>query len=296
MTETVTLYEVGPRDGLQNESQPIPTAQKIELVNRLNQTGLDRVEVSSFVSPKWVPQLADAADVFAGIERRDGIVYAALTPNIKGLERALESGANEVAIFASASEAFSQKNINCSIAESLARFEPMMEIAAAAGVPVRGYISCVTDCPYSGPVEPSAVGRLTEQLLSLGCYGVSLGDTLGSATPETTSACIQAALHVAPARLLAGHFHDTNGQALNNIDVCLDAGLRLFDASVGGLGGCPYAPGAKGNVATESVVRHLHARGFHTGIDEALLQSTAEFAKSVIAKRRADDAGKQLGA
>lgn len=286
MTETVTLYEVGPRDGLQNESQPIPTAQKIELVNRLNRTGLDRIEVSSFVSPKWVPQLADAADVFAGIERQDGIVYAALTPNVKGLERALAAGANEVAIFASASEAFSQKNINCSIADSLARFAPMMEMAEAAGVPVRGYISCVTDCPYSGVVAPNAVGQLTEQLLTLGCYGVSLGDTLGSATPQTTAAFVQAALSVAPAEVLAGHFHDTNGQALNNIDVCIDAGIRLFDASVGGLGGCPYAPGAKGNVATEAVVQHLHARGLETGIDEALLQSTAEFAKALIAERR----------
>ncbi len=281
MNDVVTVYEVGPRDGLQNESALIATQEKIDLVNRLVDAGLTRVEVSSFVSPKWVPQLADAADVFAGIQRKPGVVYAALAPNVKGLERAIGSDVNEVAIFGAASEEFSQKNINCSIAESIERFKPMMEMAKDADVPMRGYISCITDCPYSGPVKPSQVAILTEALLDLGCYSVSLGDTLGKATPKSTKSAVEAALSVAQASQLAGHFHDTSGQAIANIAVCLDAGIRVFDAAVGGLGGCPYAPGAKGNVATETVVAFLESQGLHTGVDASLLDDIAQYAQSL---------------
>lgn len=282
MTDFVSVYEVGPRDGLQNESIHIPTQDKIALVDRLSDTGLVRIEVSSFVSPKWVPQLADAADVFSGIKRQPDVVYAALTPNLKGMQYALDAKVDEVAIFAAASESFSQKNINCSIAESIKRFAPIMELAKASNIPVRGYISCITDCPYSGQVAPSQVGALTKQLLTLGCYSVSLGDTLGKATPTTTAAAIEAALDVAPAEKLAGHFHDTNGQAIANIGVCLEAGLRIFDSAVGGLGGCPYAPGAKGNVATEAVVSFLEAQGLSTGIDQDKLQRIGQFAQTLV--------------
>lgn len=282
MTEFVTVYEVGPRDGLQNEAAPIPTTDKIELVNRLSAAGVMRIEVSSFVSPKWVPQLADAAEVFSAIEREPGVVYAALTPNLKGLHNALQSNVDEVAIFAAASEMFSQKNINCSIAESLDRFKPIMQSAKEAGLPVRGYISCMTHCPYSGAVEARQVGALTDSLLKLGCYSVSLGDTLGKATPTTTAAAIEAALAVAPADKLAGHFHDTDGQAIANIGVCLEAGLRTFDSAVGGLGGCPYAPGAKGNVSTESVVMFLESQGLSTGINQGELQRIGQFAQTLV--------------
>ena len=282
MSEFVTVYEVGPRDGLQNEAVQIPTAHKIELVNRLSAAGFSRIETTSFVSPKWVPQLADAADVLSGIDRRHGVVYSALTPNLKGMERALEANADEVAIFASASESFSQKNINCSVAESLTRFAPIMESAKASGVPVRGYISCITDCPYSGAVEANQVAALTESLLALGCYSVSLGDTLGKATPDTTRTAIDAALAVASADKLAGHFHDTNAQAIANIGVCLEAGIRVFDSAVGGLGGCPYAPGAKGNVSSESVVAFLESQGLSTGIDQDELQRIGHYAQTLV--------------
>jgi len=281
MTQTITLYEVGPRDGLQNESAMIATADKISLVNRLSAAGLKRIEVSSFVSPKWVPQLADAAAVFAGIERRPDVAYAALVPNMKGLEAALLSDINEVAIFAAASESFSKKNINCSINESLERFLPIMERALAAQLPVRGYISCITDCPYSGVVDPKQVADLTESLLTLGCYSVSLGDTLGKAVPNTTHACLEAALTVASEDQLAGHFHDTNGQAIANVAVCLDKGIRTFDSAVGGLGGCPYAPGAKGNIATETLVQYLESEGFNTGVDVGELIEIGEFARAL---------------
>lgn len=284
MTDLVSVYEVGPRDGLQNEAAHISTQDKITLVNRLSAAGVQRIEVSSFVSPKWVPQLADAADVFSGIHRKSGVVYAALTPNLHGLKNALGANVDEVAIFAAASESFSQKNINCSIAESLERFAPIMQIAEASNVPVRGYISCITDCPYSGPVEARQVGALTDSLFKLGCYSVSLGDTLGKATTTTTAAAIDAALAVASADTLAGHFHDTNGQAIANIGVCLEAGLRIFDSAVGGLGGCPYAPGAKGNVSTESVVAFLESQGLKTGIDQDELQCIGEFAHTLVTR------------
>ena len=281
MSEEVVLFEMAPRDGLQNEARAIPTAEKIALVDLLSATGLRKIETASFVSPKWVPQMADGAEVMAGIARVAGVSYTALTPNMKGLERALEAGVDEVAIFGSASETFSQKNINCSIAESLERFAPVADAAKEAGVPVRGYISCVTDCPYEGAVDPAAVAHVARALRDFGCYEVSLGDTIGKGTPKTVTAMLEAVLSELPTERLGGHFHDTNGQALDNIRTSLALGLRTFDASAGGLGGCPYAPGAAGNVATEAVVEMLEAEGFRTGINRAALARAAEFAKGL---------------
>jgi hydroxymethylglutaryl-CoA lyase len=281
MPEFVKLFEMGPRDGLQNEQRPISTADKIHLVNLLSETGLRSVEVTSFVSPKWVPQMADAAAVLASIDRRPGTTYAALTPNLRGFEAALAANATEVAVFASASEGFSQANINCSIAESLARFVPLLQAAGTAGVAVRGYVSCVTECPYDGPTPPANVAKTAAALFAMGCYEVSLGDTLGHATPDTTRMMLDAVLGQVPAAHLAGHFHDTRKRALDNISVALDLGLRVFDAAVGGLGGCPYAPGAAGNVATEAVVEMLHSCGYSTGIDPEKLALAAAFAKTL---------------
>ena len=281
MAEQVTLFEMGPRDGLQNEAAMIATPDKIALVDKLSASGLTKIEVTSFVSPKWVPQMADAADVMAGIQRRPGSTYAVLTPNLRGFEAAVAAGADEVAVFASASEGFSQKNINCSIAESLERFAAVTQAAAAHGIPVRGYVSCVTDCPYDGPTPPENAARVAKALLDLGCYGISLGDTIGAGTPETIGPMLDAVLDTTPAEHLAGHYHDTKGQALANIEVSLERGLRIFDSSVGGLGGCPYAPGAKGNVATEAVIERLHAMGFDTGVDLEHLRAAATFAHSL---------------
>jgi len=281
VTEHVTIFEMGPRDGLQNEAALISTSDKIRLVDALSQCGLSKIEVTSFVSPKWVPQLADAAEVLAGITRKAGITYSALTPNLRGFENALDAGVDEVAIFASASEGFSQKNINCSIAESLVRFAPLVGAAKKNSIPVRGYVSCIVDCPYDGPTSPQAVERVTADLLALGCYEVSLGDTLGHGSPETITPMLETVTKGIDATKLAGHFHDTMGTALDNIRVSLDHGLRVFDSSVAGLGGCPYAPGAKGNVATESVVRMLDNLGFDTGVDLELLAPIVNFARSL---------------
>jgi hydroxymethylglutaryl-CoA lyase len=281
MVDTVTLFEVSPRDGLQNEARQIATADKIRLVDQLSTCGFRHIEVTSFVSPKWVPQMADAAEVMAGIARHAGVSYAALTPNLQGLERALQARVDEVAVFASASESFSQKNINCSIAESLDRFRPVVDRATAEGVRVRGYVSCVTDCPYEGPVAPGAVAHVAEALHRMGCQQISLGDTIGAGTPETIGRMLDAVLDRLPADRLAGHYHDTRGTALRNIAVSLERGLRCFDGSVGGLGGCPYAPGAKGNVATEAVAAFLHAEGFATGLDLDRLSRVALFAQSL---------------
>ncbi|WP_374392808.1 hydroxymethylglutaryl-CoA lyase, partial [Tabrizicola sp.] len=234
MPDRVTLYEVSPRDGLQNEARQVPTADKIRLVDQLSACGFTQIEVTSFVSPKWVPQMADAAEVMAGITRRPGIAYAVLTPNLQGLERALQAKADEVAVFASASESFSQKNINCSIAESLDRFRPVLERAGAEGIPVRGYVSCVTDCPYEGPIAPDAVAKVTQALHQMGCHQISLGDTIGHGTPDTIGRMLDAVLSALPADQLAGHYHDTRGTALRNIATSLAKGLRVFDASVGG--------------------------------------------------------------
>jgi hydroxymethylglutaryl-CoA lyase len=272
---------MSPRDGLQNESRPIATPRKIALVDLLSGCGFTHIEVASFVSPKWVPQMADGAAVLAGIARAPGVVYGALVPNLKGYAAARAARASEVAIFASASETFSQRNINCGVAESLARFAPVAEAAARDEMPLRGYVSCVTDCPYEGEIAPQSVARVTDQLFALGCREVSLGDTIGYGTPDSVAKMLAAVLETAAAERLAAHFHDTRGRALDNIDVALEVGIRVFDASCGGLGGCPFAPGAKGNVATERVVARLGERGFSTGLDLGRLAEAAAFARGL---------------
>lgn len=277
----VSIVEMAPRDGLQNEAALIDTKDKIRLVDMLSGCGFDRIEVTSFVSPKWVPQLADAAEVMAGISRRDGVHYAVLTPNLKGFEAALTAGADEVAIFASASESFSWHNINCSIDESVERFRPVAEAAAAQGIPMRGYVSCVVECPYEGAIEPASTASVADRLLALGCFEISLGDTIGRGRPEAIDAMLARVLDTIPADRLAGHFHDTAGRALENIGVALKRGIRVFDASVGGLGGCPYAPGAKGNVDTLAVDRYLTALGFETGLSQQALEEASAFARSL---------------
>ena len=282
MSEQIRIFEMGPRDGLQNEKRLIATAEKIRLVDRLSDCGFENIEVTSFVSPKWVPQMADAAEVMAGIKRVSGISYAVLTPNLRGYQAAKTARANEVAIFGSASEGFSRKNINCSIAESLERFLPVLEAAKADALPVRGYVSCVTDCPYEGSTPPEKVADVAAQLFAMGCYEISLGDTIGAGTPETIGAMLDAVLGGVPANRLAGHFHDTGGRALENIEASLERGLRVFDAAVGGLGGCPYAPGAKGNVATGAVVDRLEQLGIDTGIDRKLLANVEQFLKEIL--------------
>ncbi|MEJ6710429.1 MAG: hydroxymethylglutaryl-CoA lyase [Amylibacter sp.] len=281
MKERAEVFEVGPRDGLQNEKVMISTTQKVELVDRLSACGFRRIEVASFVSPKWVPQMADSAEVLAQILRRADCSYAALTPNMLGFDGAVAAKADEIAIFASASEGFSQANINCSIAQSIERFENVIIAAKAVKLPVRGYISCVTDCPFDGPTSPTAVASVASRLRELGCYEISLGDTIGQGTPQSISEMLRAVLDVADASMLAGHYHDTGERALDNIRASLDLGVRVFDASVGGLGGCPYAPGASGNVASEAVVELLHGAGVETGIDLDALRHVAEFAKTV---------------
>ena len=281
MTSNVTLFEMSPRDGLQNEARAIATADKIKLVNLLGDCGFSKIEVASFVSPKWVPQMADGAAVLAGITRREGVSYAALTPNMRGLDAAIAAGADEVAIFASASEGFSQHNINCSIAQSLERFAPMLPVIRNHGLPLRAYVSCVTDCPYDGPTAPSQVADVAAKLYAMGAYEVSLGDTIGAGSPDSIDAMLRAVCDVVPAAALAGHYHDTHARALDNIRASLEHGLRTFDASVAGLGGCPYAPESKGNVATEDVVEMLHGLGYDTGLSRAALSTAAAFARSL---------------
>ncbi|ACE85182.1 hydroxymethylglutaryl-CoA lyase [Cellvibrio japonicus] len=270
----VRIIEVGPRDGLQNEKQAIPTQAKIQLIEQLVDAGLTYIEAGSFVNPKWVPQMADSGDVFSGIARKPGITYAALTPNLQGFERAIAAGATEVAIFAAASEAFSQKNINCSIAESLQRFTALLDSAQAQQIPVRGYISCVAGCPYSGSVDPQLVSHLAQELFTMGCYEISLGDTIGVGTAGQTKHVIEAVAHHIPLENIAVHMHDTYGQALANIYAALEMGIGVVDSSVAGLGGCPYAVGATGNVATEDLVYLLNGLGIEHGVDlEKLIQA-----------------------
>ncbi|MDO6480226.1 hydroxymethylglutaryl-CoA lyase [Shimia thalassica] len=281
MAEFVEIFEMGPRDGLQNEKRLIPTSEKIALVDCLSRAGFKRIEVASFVSPKWVPQMADSGEVLAGITRASGVSYAALTPNMRGFEGAVAAQADEIAIFGSASEGFSKANINATIAESLERFAPVAAAAKAANIPVRGYVSCVTDCPYDGATPPAEVAKVAKALLDMGCYEISLGDTIGQGTPETISAMLDAVLQVVPANMLAGHYHDTAARALVNIEASLDKGLRVFDAAVGGLGGCPYAPGAAGNVATEAVNDLLVGLGYETGLDAGVLAEAAEMAQAM---------------
>jgi hydroxymethylglutaryl-CoA lyase len=281
MSETVEIFEMGPRDGLQNEKRLIPASDKIALVDLLSQAGFRRIEVTSFVSPRWVPQMADAAQVMAGITRVLGVSYAVLTPNIRGYQGAKAARASEIAIFASASEGFSKANLNATIAESLERFLPVAQAARDDGIPVRGYVSVVTDCPFDGPTPPANVARVAAALRDMGCYEISLGDTIGQGRPETIDAMLSAVLDEMPATRLAGHYHDTSGRALQNIDASLARGVRVFDAAVGGLGGCPYAPGAKGNVATEKVAGHLAARGFAHGLDMQVIDKAAAMARAM---------------
>ncbi|WP_299558847.1 hydroxymethylglutaryl-CoA lyase [uncultured Sulfitobacter sp.] len=275
------IFEVGPRDGLQNEARDIPVAEKIALVDKLTQAGFARIECASFVSPKWVPQMAGSAEVLAGITRGPDVRYAALTPNMRGYEDALAAKADEIAIFASASEGFSQKNINASIAESIERFAPILEEARHIDLPVRGYVSCVIECPYDGKVAPEQVAEVADKLFSMGCYEVSLGDTIGAGTPDSVARMLLAVRNVVPVGRLAGHFHDTGGRAIANIDASLSLGVRVFDAAVGGLGGCPYAPGASGNVATETVAAHLEALGYDTGLDLDVIKDAADMARAM---------------
>ncbi|RHZ98095.1 hydroxymethylglutaryl-CoA lyase [Cereibacter sphaeroides] len=277
--DRVEIFEVGPRDGLQNEARAIPTAEKIALVDALSACGFRRIEVASFVSPKWVPQMADGAEVLAGISRRPGVTYAALAPNLRGYEAAVAAGAGEIAVFVSASEGFSKANLNCTVAESLARLAPIAEAAGRDGMRLRGYVSMVVDCPFDGPTPPGAVARVAAALRDLGCAEVSLGDTVGRATPEGFDAMLAAVLDEMPPDRLAAHCHDTAGRALQVIDAALERGLRVVDAAVGGLGGCPYAPGAAGNVATEAVAAHLAARGYETGLDPEKLAAAAALAQ-----------------
>jgi hydroxymethylglutaryl-CoA lyase len=267
MMESVRIVEVGPRDGLQNEPREVPTDVKVQLIERLADAGLQAVEATAFVSPKWVPQMADHTEVLERIRRKPGVEYPVLAPNLKGFESARAAGATEVAIFGAASESFSRKNINCSIAESLDRFQPVAEAAKKHGIKVRGYVSCVLGCPYEGEIAPASVAKVAKALFDMGCYEVSLGDTIGTGTPHKTKVMIEACATQVPVATLAGHYHDTYGQALANIYASLEMGVRTFDASVAGLGGCPYAAGASGNVATEDVVYMLNGMGLKTGVD-----------------------------
>lgn len=276
----VEIVEVGPRDGLQNEPKFVPVADKIALIDALSACGFKRIEVASFVSPKWVPQMAGSAEVLSGINRHSNVAYTALTPNIRGLRDAVVAKADQVAVFGAASEAFSKANINATISESLDRFALLVEEAKSNDLPVRGYISCVTDCPYDGPVQPEAVARVAERLWSMGCFEISLGETLGHGSPDAVAAMLDAVGQVVPVEQLAGHFHDTSGAALDNIDVALGAGVRVFDTSIAGLGGCPYAPGAAGNLGTEKLANHLQKHGYSTGLTADALIPPATMARS----------------
>jgi hydroxymethylglutaryl-CoA lyase len=284
MGDRVTICEVAPRDGLQNEPVFVATADKVKLIDLLSLTGLKYIEAASFVSPRRVPQMADGSSVLSGIKRRSGVVYAALTPNLRGYEAALAAGTGEVAVFASASESFSERNINCSVAGSLLRYREICRAAARDGVPVRGYISCAIACPYDGPTAPPAVQRLALSLLEMGCREISLGDTIGVATPRQVELLLDVVLAQIPVAAIAGHFHDTRQRALACIGVALKYGVRVFDASVGGAGGCPFAPGAKGNVATEAVVGLLADEGYETGIDMEALRDAAVFIKGLLGR------------
>jgi len=271
LPKTVEIVEVGPRDGLQNEKTSLTAQDKIDFINQLSLVGAKRIEAGSFVSPKWVPQMASSDEVIRMIKRAEGTRYSALTPNMKGFDMAMAADTQEVAVFGAASESFSQKNINCSIQESLERFAPLVEKAKQRGIPVRGYVSCVLGCPYEGDVKVDDVVAVSKALLEMGCYEISLGDTIGVGTPLKTKALIEACLQVIPSNQLAVHFHDTYGQALANILTALQLGIRVIDSSVAGLGGCPYAKGASGNVASEDVVYMLHNMGIETGINLAEL-------------------------
>jgi len=296
MSDFVRVVEVGPRDGLQNEKQPIDTADKIALIDRLSDTGLRTIEATSFVSPRWVPQLADAAQVYAGIQRRPGIAYPVLVPNEQGYARARAAGATEVAVFTAASEAFNRANTNAGIDESIERFAPVLAQAAADGVKVRGYVSTVLGCPYQGQVPVAAVVDVARRLHALGCYEISLGDTIGVGTPRQARAMLAAVAAEVPMAALAVHFHDTYGQALANIAACLEEGVRVVDSAVSGAGGCPYARGASGNVASEDVVYMLHGMGIETGIDLRALAEVGRWLAGRLGRETGSKAGKALAA
>ena len=296
LPKRVRIVEVGPRDGLQNEKGEVPTAVKLELIERLADAGLPAVEATAFVSPKWIPQMADHTEVLERIRRKPGVSYPVLTPNLKGFEAARAAGATEVAIFGAASEAFSKKNINCWIAESLERFRPVVDAAKAANIRVRGYISCVVGCPYEGDVKPQKVAEVAAALYEMGCYEVSLGDTIGVGTPRKMQAMIEACAGRVPVEKLAGHYHDTYGQALANIYASMELGVATFDASVAGLGGCPYASGASGNVATEDVVYMLHGLGIETGIDLDTVVDTGTWISSILKRNPGSKAGRAIAA
>ena len=283
MPKKVTLFEVGPRDGLQNEKVFVPTSKKVALIDHLSDAGFKKIEAASFVSPKWVPQMADGAEVMAGISRNTKVTYAALTPNMQGYERALEAKIDEIAIFGSASEGVSQKNINASIAESLERFKPVAKAATKDKIPMRGYVSCVVRCPYDGNISPSAVADIANELLDMGCYEISLGDTIGAGKPETISKMLEVVIKKIPPEKLAGHYHDTGDKAILNIEASLEFGLLTFDSAIGGLGGCPYAPGAKGNVSTLKVHDRLTELGYETGLDRDKLVTASDYLTTTMA-------------
>ena len=282
LPDSVSIVEVGPRDGLQNEKQGIQLADKIALINGLSETGLQRIEAGSFVSPKWVPQMADSDAVFAAIEQKSNVTYAALTPNMHGLEAAMKAGVREVAVFAAASESFSQKNINCSIKQSIERFEPVVKEGLANNVRVRGYISCVVGCPYEGDINAETVAQIAQTLIELGCYEISLGDTIGVGTPASITAMLELVSRATGTNKLALHCHDTYGQALSNIYASLQLGIQTIDSSVAGLGGCPYAPGASGNVASEDVIYMLDGLGINSGVDLDKLVSVGDAISKIL--------------
>jgi isopropylmalate/homocitrate/citramalate synthase len=294
MGDRVTLVEVGPRDGLQNEKTIVPAQTKIQLIQKLAASGLPVVEATSFVSPKWIPQLADAGEIMAALDLGSDTRFPVLVPNLQGLQRAMDSGAREIAVFAAASESFSRKNINCSIAESMERLRPVIEQARSHGIPVRGYISCVLGCPYEGPVAVTAVHQLATDLMEAGCFEISLGDTIGIGTADKARAMIRELTSTIPSEQLAVHFHDTYGQALANILACLELGIRTVDASVAGLGGCPYAKGASGNVATEDVIYMLQGLGMETGVDLDALVETGHWISGALGRENSSRAGRAL--
>ena len=296
MSDFVRIVEVGPRDGLQNEKQPVSTADKIALIDRLSATGLRSIEATSFVSPRWVPQLADAADVYAGIHRRPGVAYPVLVPNEQGYARALAAGVQEVAVFTAASETFNRTNTNAGIDESLARFEPILRRAADDGVRVRGYVSTVLGCPYQGEVAVSEVVRVARALHGMGCYEISLGDTIGVGTPRKARAMLEAVAADVPMQALAVHFHDTYGQAVANIASCVEAGVRVVDSAVSGAGGCPYAKGASGNVASEDAVYLLHGMGLQTGVELELLAEIGRWLSALLGRPTGSRVGKAMAA
>ena len=291
MSDHVRMVEVGPRDGLQNEANVIPTSVKLKLIRKLADCGLPVVEATSFVSPRWVPQLADAEDLMSALKRRPGTRYPVLVPNLKGLQRALAAGAEDIAVFAAASESFSLKNTNCTISESMARLEPVLDQARSMGLRTRGYVSCVLGCPYEGHIGAAAVTQVSARLAEMGCDEISLGDTIGTGTPGLAKSLLRSVMTEVPVERLAVHFHDTYGQALANILACLETGVRCVDASVAGLGGCPYARGASGNVATEDVVYMLHGLGMKTGVDLDRLAQTGEWISAQLERQNQSRAG-----